>query len=396
MSIEAATAMPSAESERFQTDRVVTISAAHALHDTYTAFLPPLLPAFIESLSLTLTQAGLLSVFMQVPSLLQPFIGYLADRASLRYLVILTPAVSATAMSLLGVAPGFVVMALLLMVAGLSSAILHAVAPVMAGRLSGKNLGRGMGFWMVGGEIGRFVGPLIIAGYFLLQPDSLSSMPLLMFGGWATSLLLLVRLRDVPVRAPTGDQQVPWTRGLRLMGGFLVPLIAIITVRSLMLAALTTYLPTFLRDEGADLWFASIALSVLEAAGIVGALLGGSLSDRWGRRTILSVSLLVTPLLMLVFMALGGWLQFPLLLALGLTSLSITPVIMAMVQENFPDNRALANGVYMALSFLIRSGAVVLLGAASDLFGMRPAYYASAVVTLLGLPFIFLLPSRNR
>ena len=386
----------SAESEEFQTDGVVTISVAHAVHDTYAAFLPPLLPAFIESMSLTLTQAGSLSVFMQIPSLLQPFIGYLADRVGLRYLVIMAPAVTATAMSLLGVAPSFVVMVLLLMVAGLSSATIHSVAPVMAGRLSGNSLGRGMGFWMVGGEVGRFLGPLAIAGYFLLRPDSLASLPLLMFGGWATSILLFARLRDVPGRSPDSGQGIPWRRGLRMMGAFMVPLVGIITVRSFMVAALTTYLPTFLRDEGAALWFASVALSVLEAAGIVGALLGGSLSDRWGRRTILLFSLVTTPLLMLVFMAVSGGLQFLLLLVLGLTSLSVTPVLMAMVQENFPDNRALANGVYMALSFLIRSGAVLLLGAASDAFGMRAAYYASAVFTLLGVPVVFFLPSRSR
>jgi FSR family fosmidomycin resistance protein-like MFS transporter len=144
---EAATTTRAAEAERFQTDGVLTISAAHAVHDTYTAFLAPLLPAFIANLALSKTEAGLLSVFMQGPSLLQPFIGHLADRISLRYLVILAPTVTGVVMSLLGVAPGYGVLALLLMVAGLSSASLHAVAPVIAGNLSGRSLGRGMGFW---------------------------------------------------------------------------------------------------------------------------------------------------------------------------------------------------------------------------------------------------------
>ena len=58
-----------AEAERFQTDRVVTISAGHAVHDTYTAFLPPLLPAFITEFALSTTQAGLLAVFLTAPSL---------------------------------------------------------------------------------------------------------------------------------------------------------------------------------------------------------------------------------------------------------------------------------------------------------------------------------------
>jgi FSR family fosmidomycin resistance protein-like MFS transporter len=389
----AATAQP-AEAEQFQTSQVVTIAAGHALHDTYTAFLSPLLPIFIENLSLSKTEAGLLTVFNQGPSLLQPFIGHLADRVSLRTLVVLTPAVTATVMSLLGLAPSYAVLALLLTVVGLSSATLHAVAPVIAGRLSGKSLGRGMGFWMLGGELGRTLGPLAIVT--AIEFLGLEGTSWLMIGGWLTSALLFFRLRDVEGRSPHAGQGLPWRQALGVMGPLLVPLVGIIFVRSFMSAALTTYLPVFLTEEGADLWFAGVSLSVLEVAGVVGALVGGSLSDRLGRRTILLISMAVTPFLMLAFVAVDGWAQFPLLLAMGLTALSITPVIMALVQESFPENRSLANGVYMALSFGIRSGVVVVVGAMADLWGMRPAFIASAIIPLLGLPFLLLLPPRSR
>ncbi len=396
MPADSVAASQPAEAEQFQTDRVITISAGHAVHDTYSAFLPPLLPAFIESMSLAKAEAGLLSVFLQTPSILQPVIGYVADRVTLRFVVILTPAITATAMSLLGIAPSYVVLAMLLMVVGLSSATLHAVAPVIAGRLSGTRLGRGMGFWMVGGELGRTLGPLVIAAYFYYWPDDLSHTPWLMVGGWLTSLLLFVRLRDVGGRPSRSGPAVPWQQVLRIMAPLLIPLAGIILVRSFMSAALTTYLPTFLADEGAELWLAGISLAVLEAAGIVGALLGGSLSDRFGRRVVLLVSLLTTPLLMLLFLAVSGWLRFPILLATGLTALSVTPVIMALVQESCPENRALANGTYMMLSFVLRSGVVVIVGAMGDAWGMRTSFMACALITLLGLPFLPLLPKRKR
>jgi len=71
-------------------------------------------------------------------------------------------------------------------------------------------------------------------------------------------------------------------------------------------ASLTTYLPTFLSEEGATLWFAGASLSVLEAAGVVGTLLGGSLSDRLGRRQVLAISLLTTLLLVFAFLSAEG------------------------------------------------------------------------------------------
>ena len=383
---------PKAEAEQFQTDGVLTISAGHAVHDTYTAFLAPLLPAFIANLGLSKTEAGLLTVFMQGPSLLQPFIGHLADRVSLRYLVILAPSVTAAMMSLLGVAPGYGVLALFLMVAGLSSASLHAVAPVMAGNLSGRNLGRGMGFWMVGGELGRTLGPILIVSAVRLL--TLEGTPWLMIGGFLASALLYVRLKDVPMRPTNAGQGLPWRQALRSMGPLLLPLAGIIVARSFMTRSLTTYLPTFLSEEGADLWLAGASLSLLEAGGVVGALLGGAMSDQLGRRVVLFVSMLTTPLLMFVFLTTDGWLQFPLLLVMGFTALSVTPVIMALVQESFPENRALANGVYMSLSFTLGSGVVVALGVIGDLFGLRLAFATSAVVALLGLPLILLLPRK--
>lgn len=394
MSTDAMAENQPAESERFQTDRVATISTGHAVHDTYTAFLPPLLPAFKETLSLTTTEAGLLTVFLQAPSLFQPFIGHLADRVSLRYLVILAPAVAGVTMSFLGVAPTYGLLVLLLLIAGVNSAGIHAVAPVMAGRLSGKNLGRGMGFWMVGGELGRTLGPLVIA--LTLPFLGLEGMPWLMFGGIAASVLLYFRLRNIPGSLPTPGEGLPWRQVLGMMGPFLLPLAGIIIVRAFMVAALTTYLPIFLSEEGAALWFAAISLSVLEVAGVAGALVGGMFSDRWGRRGILAASLVATPVFMFLFLATEGWLRFPLLMLLGFSALSVIPVLMAMVQESFPENRALANGLYMSLSFIIRSSVVIILGLIGDVYGMRPAFLVSAILPLLGLPLVLFLPKKRQ
>ena len=143
------------EKKTFQTSGVAIISFAHAVHDSYTAFLSTLLPLLIERLSITNTFAGFLSIIMRLPSLFQPVIGHLADRKNLRLLIVLTPAITGAAMSLLGVAnsQGFVIF--LLVIAGASSAALHAIGPVVGSTFSGDRLGKGMSFWMVGGELGR-------------------------------------------------------------------------------------------------------------------------------------------------------------------------------------------------------------------------------------------------
>ena len=394
--IETATAQitpGSVPTDRFQARHVLTISAGHAVHDTYSAFLSPLLPLFIANLSLSKTEAGLLSVFMQVPSLLQPFIGHLADRVSLRYFVILAPAATAVMMSLLGIAPGYAMLALFLMVTGFSSAAIHAVGPVMAGNLSGSRLGRGMSFWMVGGELGRTLGPVVIVT--AIRVLGLEGTPWLMIAGLLGSVVLYAQLRHVSGKPPKPRTALPWRQALRGMGPLYLPLAGIIVVRLFMNVPLTTYLPTFLIEEGASLWIAGVSLTALEAAGVVGALLGGSMSDRLGRRRVLLISMLLTPLLMFAFLSAEGWVRFSLLIALGFVTLSVTPVVMALVQESFPENRALANGVYMSSSFIFRSGVTIVLGALGDRFGLNLAFVVSAVIALFGLPLIPLLPKRR-
>jgi len=382
----------SIEGESFQTPNVITLSGGHAVHDTYTAFLAPLLPVLIEKFSLLKTEAGLLSLIMQSPSILQPVIGYLADSLSMRYFVILAPAITGSMMSLLGIAPSYAVLAIFLFIAGLSSAGIHAVGPVMTGRVSGSSLGRGMGFWMVGGELGRTVGPILIVtaiGYL-----SLGGLAWLMIGGWFVSVILFQRLRAIPGHDPATSRALPWRAALRAMRPMMLPLAGVLIARSFMSASITTYLPIFLIDEGVGLWQAGAALTILEAAGVVGVIIGGSISDKVGRKAILLISMVCTPILALIFLRTSGLTRGLLLPAIGFFALSATPVLMAWVQESFLENRALANGIYMSMGFIIRAIVVVILGRVGDLVGLRQGFFYSAIIMLAGVPLIFLMPSE--
>jgi FSR family fosmidomycin resistance protein-like MFS transporter len=392
--VEDLTLIEQVDSGEFQTGRVITIITGHAVHDTYTAFLPPLLPAFIANLALSRTEAGLLSVTLSAPSVLQPLMGHFADRISLKTLIILGPAVTGVMMSVLGITPSYWMMTLFLIIAGLSSAGFHATAPVMVSNLSGPRLGRGMGFWMVGGEIGRALGPIIVA--VVIRFLQIQGIAWLIPGGLVASFIIYLRLRDIPERRAEVEMDFSWAAAIQSMRPILVPLLGILLARTFLLPGLSTFLPIYLTDEGAEIWFAGISLSLFEIPGIFGAFLGGNISDRLGRRRVLAISMLMAPLLTFLFVATSGWVQILLLPILGLVALSTTPVVMAIVLESVPENRALANGIYFAISFLLRSGAVLVLGVLGDHFGLGVAFQISSVIMLLGLPIILFLPKRSQ
>lgn len=377
-----------AESE-FQAEQVFTIASGHFVHDIYSAFLAPLLPLIIERLSLSLTLAGSLSAFTQFPSILTPFIGHLADRYNLRYLVILAPALTATFMSAMGLAPSYAFLVLMLTIVGVSVAFFHAPAPAMVAHISGQRVGKGMSWFMAGGELARTVGPLVAV--WAASTWALEGMFRVVVIGWLTSAVLFWRLRDTPIVARKNgslESILPKVRTLFL------PLFIVIFFRMFMVACMTTYLPTFMNLNGSTLFMAGASLSILEFAGVVGALSGGTLSDRLGRRSVLMVITVLSSLSMIVFLNVSGWLLVPVLLLYGFVSIAPGPVFLALIQDHFPENRAVSNGLYISINFLLRSLAMVLVGMAGDAFGLQAAFMGSALISLLGLVGIFMLPSE--
>jgi FSR family fosmidomycin resistance protein-like MFS transporter len=383
----------SSRAEGFQAGDVATFTFAHGVHDTYSSFVAPLLPSLIDKLSLSMTEAGLLDFARTIPSLLQPFIGHLGDRVNLRWMVILAPAITATMLSLMGIAPNYAVLVMLALVAGLGSAALHAVAPAMAGRVSGPKLGWGMGLWMVGGSIGFALGPVIIVT--VVSHFGLEGTPWLMLGGWMASALLFVRLRDVSTLSPASQHRGSLREGFTELRPLVVPLATIIAVWALQVSARMTFLPTFLTQEGESLWFAGIALTLQTGVGWIGALTGGAISDRLGRRVVIFAAMASAAVLMFVFLSTAGWVRLPILMLIGITGPATRAVLMALVQESCPNNRGMANGMLLAISFLLESGSSVVMGALGDLFGLRTAFTLSAVILLLGSPLVRLLPASG-
>ena len=378
--------------KKFHTGNVTALSIGHWIFDTYQAFLPAFLPVFTQLFSLTNTQAGALSSFNQFPSLIQPVIGYLSDRRNLRWIVILSPAISAVTMSLLGVMPGFWYIALLLFISGLSSAGLHAIGPAITGEQSGDKLGKGMSFWMVAGELGRAAGPLFVVT--AIKFLGLKGTPVLMVLGLAASLLLYFRLRDLPTHyhpVPLAHDLKP---ALKKVAPFVTAVSCIYLAVAFLLTSVTTFLPIYLTENGSSLWFAGASLTILQIAGVAGAMLSGTWSDKLGRKPLLIAAILISPVTLFLFLNTKGVVSIFFLLLMGFAMISMQPVLMAWIQQTYPQQRALANGVYMAITFVIRSLIVILIGWMGDRLGLRNAFMVCAVLALAALPIVLLTPSK--
>ena len=384
---------PKTEEDKFQTGEVLTIVGGHFVNDTYSAFLAPILPLIINRLSLSLTLAGSLQAVLQMPALLNPFIGYLADKISLRYFVILAPGITATLMSLIGAAPSYFALIVIMFTAGISIACFHAPAPAMIARISGQQVGKGMSLFMAGGELGRTVGPLLAT--WAITYLALDGFYQIMILGWVASGLLFWRLHRIAAR-PEPPREI--RRILPTLGRLFLPMLFVVLFRAFLLTPVSVFLPTLMSLNGSSLWGGAGSLAVWELAGVAGALFGGTLSDRLGRKTILYIGFISSILLTLVFLQalqLEGWYFVPVLIIMGLTSLSTQPVLLAIVQDHLPENRAVGNGIFLAITFLARPLAILGIGQIGDHFGLEAAFFWGAIVSILAVPAIRTLPNAQ-
>ncbi len=159
-------------------------------------------------------------------------------------------------------------------------------------------------------------------------------------------------------------------------------------------AAMISFLPSYLMAKGIGISFAGVSLAILQGGGVIGVLAAGYLSDTFGRKTILLLAAIASPLLMSLFLFAPGILISPILLLLGFFLFSTGPVILAIVQEVNSEHPAYVNGIYMMISFVVTSLVTVFVGALSDRIGFKNTYWVSVLWFLGTIPCLWLLPGR--
>jgi MFS transporter, FSR family, fosmidomycin resistance protein len=371
-------------------------SGAHFAHDLYPSYIGVLIPYVQQQLGISLALASLMVPAQQMPSILQPFIGYFADRTSRRLFVVLTPGIAALSLSMIGLAPHLAVVIILLLVSGLASAAFHAPAVAMVGEFGGKKMGRAMAIFMAGGELARTIGPLVITAAIALFTFR-GSFVVLVFGV-AASIILYFTLDTSKgdARAKAGNQAAlkPLLKArIRPLTG----LFGYSIIKAIATVPFHFFLVALLVSKGYSEWYAGFALSLLFGAGVIGGFIGGMVSDRIGRKITLTIVTLLTAPLFYLYLWLedGSWWVLSVLMVAGLVSMSVRPVNLAQTQELFPEARGPMAGMMLAVGFVTMSLASIGFGTLADSIGIETAFWIIASMSFVALPFIALLPKQG-
>jgi FSR family fosmidomycin resistance protein-like MFS transporter len=183
----------------------------------------------------------------------------------------------------------------------------------------------------------------------------------------------------------------------RVFRGQVAKLWALATLRNIAFMSFSTTIPYWFAQRGIPetmvglpegtgfILTTTLALTVYNIAATTGAFLGGTLSDRFGRKTILvSTMVFAIPLYLglLIIPPETMWVYLPLLALTGALMNAGIPVAVVMAQEHEPKQIATVSGLLMGFTWGFAGLFYGVIGPLVERFGVIPT------MTALGLLLI--------
>jgi len=163
----------------------------------------------------------------------------------------------------------------------------------------------------------------------------------------------------------------------------LVAIISVIAIRSLPYTGMLTILPLYFKSQNFSNIGASHLLTIMLAAGAVGGIMGGFISDFYGRKRLIVGSLMISTPLFFAFLYTQGTVSTIFLALAGAALLSSFSVTVIAAQEVIPDNKALAAGLTMGFAGGIGGLAVIGIGQIGDIWGLSAAISVIFILPIL-------------
>jgi len=377
---------------------------AHLSHHLVTALPVPLLPYIRDEFALDYTRAGfIISAFGVIYGVCQLPAGWLADRLGPRILLT-TGIVGVGATGLLaGMSPNYIVLIIALVLMGILGGGYHPASTTMISAVvPPKAWGRALGIHMVGGSTSYFLAPLIAAGIAAAWgwrgPFLGLAIPSIGIGIMLHTILgkrVLSQKKTARETGPSVEPTPPPGRRLHL-----ITVVALSSFTQALLMSIVSFIPLFLVDTFAtSKETAAASVSLVYFMGLWAGPVGGYLSDRFGRITIIIAMCLAGSIVVyLLNLVPYGFGTGAILVITGIAMYFNTTAAQAFIADRTSGkNRSTVLGIYF---FGNMEGAGImtpLLGYSIDHFGFYTTFSASgaAIMAMLITCSAILLLSRR-
>lgn len=372
--------------------KLLTLMLGHFTVDSYAGVIPVLYPLLIGRFQLSLATVGLLSLaYSGMAAVSQPLFGIIADRFGTRFTGV---ALGWTAMTfaLVGFINSFPLLVALACLSGLGSGMFHPLGALdVRALLPSWRRSLGMSVYVTAGTLGLAAGPLI--GVLIFGVFALHGTALLVIPGVLTGAYLLWRMRSrlpavaVEAKATASSHAVPYFA--------LAAVIGVMMSRSWTVAVFQAFTPTWYKQLGFGPQFYGPLATTLVLASAVGTVGSGSLADRFGRRTVILATLVLSlPAIFLYTMYPGPW-AFGTAILIGFLAASTAPLMLLMAQQLMSARAGLASGLVMGLGFVTGGIGIPVNGAIADHIGLQRSLMTHMLLVTVTIAIAWFLPRED-
>lgn len=380
------------------------IGICHLLNDSIQAIIPAMFPILEKSMGLTFTQLGMIAFTLNiVSSILQPVIGGVTDKKPMPFALPIGLTITMFGVLGLAFAPRFELVVAAVIFIGLGSAVFHPEGSRVAYMASGTRRGLAQSIYQVGGNSGQAMAPLITA-LILVPLGQTGAAWFTVVAALAVGLLTYIafwylnKLREEQLSLPRKKRSVTANdkKISKPVWFALILILFLIFARSWYISGMTNYYAFYtMKHYAFTIPQSQIYLFAFLVAGAFGTFFGGPLADRFGKKTIIFLSMIVSAPLSILLPFVPATAAFILLILTGFILMSSFSVTVVYAQELVPGKIGTMSGLTVGLAFGMGAIGSVVLGYLADLIGITNTMMITGLLPLLGL-LTLLLPSDKK
>jgi FSR family fosmidomycin resistance protein-like MFS transporter len=378
---------------------LAAFAVAHFAHHVTNSIFGALLPFIRTAFGLSYLEAGFaVGAFTVASGVTNAPLGVMADRIGARRVIVWGLVLIAASSVAIGLSQTYWQLLLFLLVMGVASGTYHAPASALIAQVFGRERrGIAMGTHTTAGHLSFFVVPLLAgalasASTWRTPYVVLAIAPLL-------CAFMIWRLAPASERATDRHSWLATFSDIAGVARAIGPLVSLSIVGQVLLSAAFAYLTLYLVDaRGFSPLIAAGLYGLPQAAGLVGAPLGGSLSDRFGRPRVLLAGLVIMgPAAWALTLAPGWWIVVPLfLLGIG-QAIRMTTTEVLVVDNAPPAKRSTILGTYYLVNQPVGGIAAPIFGVLAEVSGIGATFTGLAAafvaLSLVALAIVTLRPS---
>ena len=364
----------------------------HFTVDSYVGVIPILYPLLIGRFRLSLATVGLVSLaYGGMAAISQPLFGLLADRFGTRFTG-LALGWTAITFSVVGFVNSFPLLVALALASGLGSGAFHPLGALdVRALLPAWRRSLGMSVYVTAGTVGVAAGPLI--GILLFGAYGLHGTGFLVLPGLVTGGYLLWRMRTKAAVATAAVRQAGQAAQVPVFA--LAVVIAVMMSRSWTVNVFQAFTPTWYEQLGYGPEFYGPLATTLVLASAVGTVGCGSLADRFGRRSVILATLVLSvPAILLFALYPGPW-AFASAILIGFLAASTAPLMLLLAQQLMASRAGLASGLVMGLGFVTGAIGVPINGAIGDAIGLQKSLLSHVILVIATIGIAWFLPREE-